>query len=444
MAPGAEGGDVTFHLAAHLGEWGTREEFERGNVEGTAQRPGGRRGGRGAPLRALRHRGRADGRRAARRTSTRRRRCARTRRRPTRRPRRGPSRWSGRQPRRLRDRRHPARASSGARATRRCSRRWSRCRDGPLRLDRRRATSPTSPTSTTSSRDWCWGPSAAVPARSTSSPTASRSSSASSSPSCSRRRASSRPTATLPGLVAEPMARRLRGRLEAAAAAGRPADHAASPPGCLTQECTIDISKARSELGYEPVVSREQGLAEMRAARLTQPPVRRTQAVPCHSAPSCGPERPSSGRSRAWRRRDEFRARSDAPHTAMPALRRQPSPVGHEPLFAANKTSSRAACSRRAPTPGARPGSSGGRSAGRRGRPLASSPQRRVLPPIASSPPAAATPGAIASSRRFAAWRVRDRAPERLGPRSLGRGLAPALFRPGPGTAGTAARRSGC
>ncbi len=32
----------------------------------------------------------------------------------------------------------------------------------------------------------------------------------------------------------------------------------------LTQECTIDISKARSELGYEPVVSREQGLAELR------------------------------------------------------------------------------------------------------------------------------------------------------------------------------------
>jgi nucleoside-diphosphate-sugar epimerase len=32
----------------------------------------------------------------------------------------------------------------------------------------------------------------------------------------------------------------------------------------LTQECTIDDSKARRELGYEPVVSREQGLAELR------------------------------------------------------------------------------------------------------------------------------------------------------------------------------------
>jgi len=35
MAAGAEGCDVTFHLAAHLGDWGTREDFERGNVEGT-------------------------------------------------------------------------------------------------------------------------------------------------------------------------------------------------------------------------------------------------------------------------------------------------------------------------------------------------------------------------------------------------------------------------
>jgi nucleoside-diphosphate-sugar epimerase len=32
----------------------------------------------------------------------------------------------------------------------------------------------------------------------------------------------------------------------------------------LTQECTIDISKARNELGYEPIVSHEQGLAGLR------------------------------------------------------------------------------------------------------------------------------------------------------------------------------------
>jgi nucleoside-diphosphate-sugar epimerase len=33
-----------------------------------------------------------------------------------------------------------------------------------------------------------------------------------------------------------------------------------------SQECTIDITKARNELGYRPTVTREQGLAEMRAA----------------------------------------------------------------------------------------------------------------------------------------------------------------------------------
>lgn len=35
MREGARGADVTFHAAAHLGEWGTREEFERDNVLGT-------------------------------------------------------------------------------------------------------------------------------------------------------------------------------------------------------------------------------------------------------------------------------------------------------------------------------------------------------------------------------------------------------------------------
>jgi nucleoside-diphosphate-sugar epimerase len=33
-----------------------------------------------------------------------------------------------------------------------------------------------------------------------------------------------------------------------------------------SQECTIDISRARSELGYAPVKTREEGLAEMRSA----------------------------------------------------------------------------------------------------------------------------------------------------------------------------------
>jgi nucleoside-diphosphate-sugar epimerase len=35
MRAGAEGCDVAFHAAAHLGDWGTRAEFERGNVTGT-------------------------------------------------------------------------------------------------------------------------------------------------------------------------------------------------------------------------------------------------------------------------------------------------------------------------------------------------------------------------------------------------------------------------
>src|SRR3954453_23632888 len=48
MTEGARDADVVFHAAAHLGEWGTREEFERGNVLGTkhvlrAARDGGAR-----------------------------------------------------------------------------------------------------------------------------------------------------------------------------------------------------------------------------------------------------------------------------------------------------------------------------------------------------------------------------------------------------------------
>ena len=35
MAAGAGGADVVFHAAAQLGDWGRREDFERGNVQGT-------------------------------------------------------------------------------------------------------------------------------------------------------------------------------------------------------------------------------------------------------------------------------------------------------------------------------------------------------------------------------------------------------------------------
>lgn len=35
MAAGAAGCELAFHAAAHLGDWGAREDFERGNVQGT-------------------------------------------------------------------------------------------------------------------------------------------------------------------------------------------------------------------------------------------------------------------------------------------------------------------------------------------------------------------------------------------------------------------------
>ena len=60
MRAGADGCQLAFHAAATLGDWGRREEFERGNVEGTetlCTRAGRRR----AALRPRRHRGGADG-----------------------------------------------------------------------------------------------------------------------------------------------------------------------------------------------------------------------------------------------------------------------------------------------------------------------------------------------------------------------------------------------
>ena len=58
-APGARGCDVAFHSAAHLGDWGDREDFERGNVQGTANVLEAARERRRAALRPRRHRGRA-------------------------------------------------------------------------------------------------------------------------------------------------------------------------------------------------------------------------------------------------------------------------------------------------------------------------------------------------------------------------------------------------
>lgn len=57
IAAGAEGCEIAFHLAAHLGDYGPWEEFERGNVEGTRHALDGcARAGRGASCTAGRRR----------------------------------------------------------------------------------------------------------------------------------------------------------------------------------------------------------------------------------------------------------------------------------------------------------------------------------------------------------------------------------------------------
>ena len=61
MAAGAAGCEIAFHCAAHLGDWGSRDEFVRGNVQGTRNVLAAARAGRRPALRARRHRGRAAG-----------------------------------------------------------------------------------------------------------------------------------------------------------------------------------------------------------------------------------------------------------------------------------------------------------------------------------------------------------------------------------------------
>jgi nucleoside-diphosphate-sugar epimerase len=71
------------------------------------------------------------------------------------------------------------------------------------------------------------------------------------------------PNRSLPTWTAAPMAR-------LAEAAWKVLPLRGAPPmtkfrsWLLTQECTIDISKARAELGYEPIVTQDQGLAQLR------------------------------------------------------------------------------------------------------------------------------------------------------------------------------------
>jgi nucleoside-diphosphate-sugar epimerase len=72
------------------------------------------------------------------------------------------------------------------------------------------------------------------------------------------------PDRSLPAWSAAPMARACEAAWKLLPLSGEP-PMTAFRSWLLTQECTIDISKARAELGYEPLVSHEQGLAELAA-----------------------------------------------------------------------------------------------------------------------------------------------------------------------------------
>ncbi len=72
------------------------------------------------------------------------------------------------------------------------------------------------------------------------------------------------PNRSLPGWTAAPMARACETAWKALPLPGTP-PMTTFRSWLLTQACTIDISKTRAELGYEPVVSQEQGLAELAA-----------------------------------------------------------------------------------------------------------------------------------------------------------------------------------
>jgi nucleoside-diphosphate-sugar epimerase len=71
------------------------------------------------------------------------------------------------------------------------------------------------------------------------------------------------PDRSLPAWTAAPMARICEAAWKALPLPGDPL-MTTFRSWLLTQECTIDISKARSELDYEPIVSHEQGLSELR------------------------------------------------------------------------------------------------------------------------------------------------------------------------------------
>jgi nucleoside-diphosphate-sugar epimerase len=71
------------------------------------------------------------------------------------------------------------------------------------------------------------------------------------------------PDRSLPAWTAAPMARLAEATWKLLPLKGTP-PMTTFRSWLLTQDCTIDISKARDELGYKPIVTREQGLAELR------------------------------------------------------------------------------------------------------------------------------------------------------------------------------------
>jgi nucleoside-diphosphate-sugar epimerase len=73
------------------------------------------------------------------------------------------------------------------------------------------------------------------------------------------------PDRNLPGWAAAPMARVCEAAWKLLPLKGDP-PMTAFRSWLLTQECTIDISKARSELGYTPIATHGQGLAELSAS----------------------------------------------------------------------------------------------------------------------------------------------------------------------------------
>jgi nucleoside-diphosphate-sugar epimerase len=70
------------------------------------------------------------------------------------------------------------------------------------------------------------------------------------------------PDRSLPAWTAAPMARLCEAAWKLLPLSGEP-PMTSFRSWLLTQECTIDIAKARKELGYQPIVSHEQGLAAM-------------------------------------------------------------------------------------------------------------------------------------------------------------------------------------